>query len=209
MDTIKPAIEVLRRSEADLREMLSKAASAGDYEIVLRLTSLAKAIAELIVIAKAPSGVTKKAHSAVTRSLRKGTRSKSRRRITAPPGYPRFLRRGDDLVKIGWSKRAKKEYQHKVPRRVLTLVVVAISKMGSNRQLFTTDDFMPVADPDESTQVPGYQTYLCLAWLRHEGLVEQHGRQGYSLPNVADLDHAVEAAWNRLPECCLGGYNDQ
>jgi len=199
MDTIKPAIEVLRRSEADLRAMLSKAASAGDYENVLRLTSLAKAIAELIVIAKAPFETTKKIHSAVTRSFRKGARSKSRRKIAAPPGYPRFLRRGDNLVKIGWSKRAKKEYQHKAPRRVLTLVAAAISKMGANRQLFTTDDFMPVADPDESTQVPGYQTYLCLAWLRHEGLVEQHGRQGYTTSCSAALLSKIEERWQLLP----------
>jgi hypothetical protein len=47
---------------------------------------------------------------------------------------------------------------------------------------------------------PTYQFYVCLAWLRSVGLVVQHGRQGYTVPDPAKLKSAAGAAWTALEE---------
>jgi hypothetical protein len=36
--------------------------------------------------------------------------------------------------------------------------------------------------------------------LKQVGLIEQHGRQGYSIPRLPELSGAVEALWRNLPE---------
>jgi hypothetical protein len=36
--------------------------------------------------------------------------------------YPSFVREGDNLVKIGWSKTQKAEYEHKSPKRLLAVL---------------------------------------------------------------------------------------
>jgi hypothetical protein len=59
------------------------------------------------------------------------------------------------------------------------------------------DKLLPIKDGDGG-EVPGYQAYLCLAWLRATGLVQQHGRQGYTISKKTDLAAAVEGAWEKL-----------
>jgi hypothetical protein len=49
-------------------------------------------------------------------------------------------------------------------------------------------------------EVPSYQAYLVLAWLRKENMITQHGRQGYSLPSAVNLAASVKEQWERLPK---------
>jgi len=112
--------------------------------------------------------------------------------------YPKFLREGVDLVKQGWSRREKKEYEHKAPRNVISLLVDAVVRSGKGGKRFTMEELLPLHQLDDSSEVPSYQAYLSLAWLRTEGLIIQHGRQGYSLPKGADLVSSVEERWQRL-----------
>ena len=53
---------------------------------------------------------------------------------------------------------------------------------------------MPVPD-SAGGEIPSYQVYLTLAWLRHVGAVEKKGRSGYVLRSGLDLD----AIWDRIP----------
>ena len=64
--------------------------------------------------------------------------------------------------------------------------------------LLTTDDFMPLVDPDDASEIPSYQAYLCLAWLRKVGLVTKQGRQGYTVQRPRDLQRLVDESWQRL-----------
>jgi hypothetical protein len=48
-------------------------------------------------------------------------------------------------------------------------------------------------------ELPSYQAYLCLAWLVVAGVLEKHGRQGYTVNAAGDLDAVVESAWQQLP----------
>jgi hypothetical protein len=113
--------------------------------------------------------------------------------------YPKFLRDGEELLKIGWSKREKKVYRHKAPKRVVLLVSEALQQEGLHQKRFVMDQILPIHDPESDSDVPGYQAYLSLAWLRKEKLIIQHGRQGYSLQRDTNLTDAVEERWKLLP----------
>src|SRR5262249_8469960 len=113
--------------------------------------------------------------------------------------YPKFFREGEALVKLGWSKREGKPYEHKAPRKVLRALVQALAGTCLGEGLFDTERLFPLKDPDDRSEVPTYQAYLALAWLRRTGLVVQHGRRGYSLPEGTDLERESDRLWNELP----------
>jgi hypothetical protein len=219
---INRGIDILRECETRLREVLAEAAAAGEYESVLRLTAWAKAVAAL---ASKPGSYGSSAQGAVSvaHDMRLGdsdsalsdtsapvgvevsgtaraqrTRKATGKRKAARSAYPKFLRFKDQLVKIGWSKRDKKEYQHKAPRRVLDCLVDRLLAVGANGAMFTTDELLPLHDPTDGTDVPTYQVYVCLAWLRHENLLRQDGRQGYALADGAAVRAGVETSWQQL-----------
>jgi hypothetical protein len=128
---------------------------------------------------------------------RKGT-AKAGARKKSLTGYPKFIRDGENLVKIGWSKKEKTQYEHKSPKSVLGPLLESLLAAGGDGHRFTTDDVLPLREAGDGTEIPSYQSYLCLAWLRSEELIEQHGRQGYSLPQPDRLAASVEESWERL-----------
>lgn len=177
--TISKAQAALARCESELRTLLAQAASSGDYDSLLTLTSWARTVAAL-----GGEGAA---------SATDAGKSPHRRKARAT-SYPRFERRGDHLVKIGWSKREKAEYEHKAPLESVNIVASAVKKKGSDGRIFQISGLLPCVGPDGETVVPDYQVYLIVAWWRDLGLLDQHGRQGYSIPQPdafpARLDHA-------------------
>jgi hypothetical protein len=125
-------------------------------------------------------------------------RGETHSRKTAGSSYPRFKREGETLVKIGWSKSDRATYEHRSPRDVVARLVAAIKRVAVQDERFTTEDIMPLHD-DQGAELPSYQSYLCLAWLVVAGVLDKHGRQGYTVSAGADLDAAVESAWQQLP----------
>ncbi len=113
--------------------------------------------------------------------------------------YPKFVRDGDVLVKIGWSKKGRTEYEHRAPRIVIDQIVGAIAKLGANGVRFSVEQLLPLLGASDGEGTPNYQTYLCIAWLREQALLEQRGRQGYSSANTARLKHLVDEAWTATP----------
>jgi len=205
MDAIEQAIELIRGCEERLRTLVGEAAAVGYYESVMRLTSWAKSVAALAAIPQGssqaaiatPSNLGARSGDEDRRRLPMASRRQkaSERRSSAKRGYPRFFRRGNELVKAGWSKRAREEYQHKVPGRVLPVVAEAISRAGSNGTLIGTDQFLPLTDPETKLELPEYQVYVVLGWLRSVGLVTKHGRQGYAVAQPIELVTAVRSRW--------------
>ena len=205
-DTIKQAEQIVRDAEAGLRKLTAEAASRGEYDVVCRLASMAQGMAELSCIdpssqpgSDGGSDASEAGHGrrGARRAPQKGRARRKRRQ--KPSGYPKFGRLGDDLVKTGWSRRDKKEYRHKAPKRVVLLVADALLSVGRNGQLITSDDFLPVRDPEDGADVPSYQSYLALGWLVEIGVAHKHGRQGYTLPNPESLRERVEESWRQLP----------
>jgi len=200
-------MEVLRHAEGALRTLVAEAAANGDYASVVRLASWAQTVAGLV---KTAAGGSDQGASAgqpedlPIKAARESSTGQSARKVASRrdsrKAYPRFFRQGDKLVKVGWSKREKKEYQHRAPLTVLTALACALAKIGADGRVFSTDRILPLKDSADNTEIPTYQLYVCLALLKQVGLIDQHGRQGYSIPEVKEFAQAVESAWRQLPE---------
>lgn len=187
--TIDKAIKVLAKCEAELCALVAAAAESGDYDGVMRIASWAKQIAAM---ADGATAATQQG------STEKKPVAESLKRAAIRPAYPRFVRRGDQLVKIGWSKREKSEYEHKAPRQVALALARVATEAGRDGRIFQINTLLPLTNPVDGTEIPDYQVYLVIAWWRSVGLLDQHGRQGYSIPNVNQLNQAVESAWTKL-----------
>jgi len=196
MELIEKAKKELENAEAGLRELLAEAAKAGDYGAVTTLTRWAKEIASLN--GKAPEPARKESATGTKRSKEKS--SKAGKRSSKRKGdYPKFYRRRDKLVRVGRSKKkGKKEYRQNVPKEVVMAVTEAIAKAAAEHDLFQAEDFMPVPDPRDGSELPNYHGYAVLKWLVKEGLVEKQGRQGYTTARPGTLLSDVEEHWKSL-----------
>ncbi|MEY2714610.1 MAG: hypothetical protein RIT24_953 [Planctomycetota bacterium] len=110
-------------------------------------------------------------------------------------GYPKFLRTGSELIKIGWSKKEGQEYVHRVRREYLMATVTRIAQVASTRSPFVMDDLAPVQAGGK--ELPSYLVYVTMKWLCHEGLVEHVGRAGYEV-RTSTLTVDAERAWQGL-----------
>lgn len=190
------AVKLLSDCEASLRRLGANALTSGDYDDADRISDWARAIRAMT----APSPMTSRDgngngtdHSVADRRERKGAKASE---------YPKFFRRGDELVKVGWSKKGRREYHHRAPRQAVDALTSTVKQAGARGKIFTSDDVLPqlkgLSGGDDSA-IPPYQGYLALAWLKHLGLVEQHGRRGgYALVPDRQFDDSIESAWNTL-----------
>ena len=117
------------------------------------------------------------------------------------PAYPKFLREGNALLKLGWSRKRKAEYEHRAPREAVLAVAARVAEVVSTRSRFTVDDLGDVRIAQGEEPISSCQVYLWIAWFRRTGLVLQHGRRGYTLPIAATKFPAkVKSAWGELRE---------
>jgi hypothetical protein len=195
----RAAADLLGQCEREMQRLLAEAVCARDYDAVMRLTGLAKALREMAGSGGEShlTGAAERAWAAPKRACAAAARKSAHR---ASSGYPHFVRRGNSLVKIGWSKREQRPYQHRIARKSLDAVVAAVKRAGAGGKVFTVDNVLPVTDPSDGAPVSDYLVYVGLAWLKQVGLIDQHGRQGYSIPKIEILTETVEAAWQQLPE---------
>jgi hypothetical protein len=218
METKSQAIAIVQRAEGEIRELLLRVAGEGDYEHVALLAEWAQQLRQITNQPGTAKGLTgvlsgfnghaeivKDSQVAAASGSEKGApeRHKARnltRSKTNKANYPRFRRERDELVKIGWSKKQKSEYRHKAPKAVVDSVADGLQKRGAGGERFTFEELLPFRDRETQAELPSYQTYLTLAWLRQENLIVQHGRQGYSLPTNIKLTDAVEERWKLLPK---------
>lgn len=194
MEYRQTALSALRQAEEGLKSAIQQAVSAEDYQAVDELNSWVKAIKALHSSAAViPAGVAPTADTRPVPPVIAAARNKAKQ-------YPKFFRQGDQLVKLGWSKKDRKEYIHKAPRASVIATASSIQKAASGKKVFSADQFLPVLSADGQSEVPGYQAYLSLAWFRALGLVDQKGRQGYSIKTNEPLGVQVEASWKALDE---------
>jgi hypothetical protein len=203
MDPTQEAVQVLRRAEQSLRELLAKTATSGRYDELMRLGDLAKEVATLARRAEdfaSQNGAALLPDPPHSTKPIADTAGNPRRGQTGvnKRGYPRFVRDGETIIKIGWSKTAKAEYEQKAPRRVLTDLVSALAKLATTKKRVTMEQVLPLHDSATGSEVPAYQVYICLAWLRSVGTITQHGRQGYSLAKRDGIEVQANEFWRQL-----------
>ena len=188
---------VLKGAEAQLRALILESATAGEYQEVARLASAADVLARLLKSLDVDRGVDEG-----TSTLEKDPSSTGQalhRRRRSPRLYPRFERDDDKLVKVAWSKRNRTEYEHRAPRGVVDTLLEAISKRKGEGTKFEATDVLPLKD-GARREIPSYQAYLALAWLRQEGIVTKHGRDQYSLKPGSTTPQRILEIWQALPE---------
>lgn len=188
MSTVDRAIDVLRATEETLRSLVSEATAACDYESVVRIAQWAKIVSDL-------RGDDVPSSGCATDESTEPKRKIAPRALKKKDSNPRFYRQGESVIRIAVSKKG--EYQHKAPYAVLIALSDAMVKSGYDGRIFSTDDLLPVKVDD--TEVPAYQAYLAISLIKQVGLIDQHGRQGYSIPQLASFKDAVVAAWKKLP----------
>jgi hypothetical protein len=100
-------------------------------------------------------------------------------------------------VKVAWSKKDRAEYEHRAPRRIVSVLLDAIRHKKGEGAVFESQDILPLMDAGR--EVPSYQAYLAMAWLREEGIIAKNGRNGYILkPSTATMER-IDELWRTLP----------
>ena len=201
MDTIQEISEILGSAERSLATLASDVMKESNYGAAALLIDLAKQVKALAEKARqsldretvpAPATAEKCGGTA-------GPPALHGRRQPKKGEYPKFLREGDSLIKVGWSRSGKAEYEHKAPKKVLALLTAAIGQAAANGKRFTISKVVPLVDPADHSDVPEYQVYAAVAWLRAVGVLKQHGRQGYTLSAKPPFEPLLENHWGELP----------
>ncbi len=199
MSIIQRTESLLAETERNLVGLANEAGAARDYDQATSLIEFARKIKQLGEQFRGPASKVVEAPNPLGSLMKLGPAAeikvpiRSRNKLGQ---YPRFVREGDNLVKIGWSKSQRAEYEHKSPKRLLPVLCESLTSANGKRIMM--DKVLPLKDPATGSVFPDYQSYVCLAWLKLGGLVIQHGRQGYSLPKGIELEKSVETLWANL-----------
>jgi len=177
--------------EERLRALMRTAIDDKDYEDLQTVARWASRVAGIAEENPHPTHV-------VT-SKAKSTRRKTRPKSVSAKGakYPKFARNGDRLVKISWSKTRKSAYTHHAPRQIVLLLMQRMREAAPDDGLIVMASVLPLVD--DGVEVPSYQSYLALAWLRSIGVVAQHGKQGYSIHDADLAPGDLDTEWQCLP----------
>lgn len=204
------AIETLRGAEVALRGIIEAALAAQAYREVAEVAASAEALARLIqeVTGERSTGsalvtMTSQSHEiqADVAGSQQSAANGHRAVWIAPPSskraYPRYMRDDERLVKIAWSKKERKPYEHRAPREIIEGLVEAIRKRKGEGRVFEASDVMPLKSA-AGEDYPSYQSYLALGWLREIGAIRKRGRDGYLLRPGLDLNK-LDELWRALP----------
>lgn len=198
MNNVDQALEAASDAETQVKALIAEAAMAGDYGTLDRLVVAAKAIGEALKAlgddSISPTAPTSESTMSVAKSSAEVEKRKPRKKRKQ---YPKFVRSGNDLVKIGWSKKEKKEYQHKSPRSVLNALSGVLASGPADG---TTTEQLLATTATDGRQIPSYQIYLCIAWLRHSGVIESIGRKSYRIVIADYSTNVLDCLFSELPE---------
>ncbi len=201
MSDLIRAIDLVRNAETGLRDLMQQALEQKRYRDLGEVAPLADTLADLVRRAQSNAESVAVVSSARTAPLNtsasRSVQSKTPSRGTARDEYPRFERDGEKLVKIAWSKKDKREYEHRAPRDAVLRVAERLATDVATRTVFSMDKLMPFKG-DGGSDIPSYQAYLALAWFRELGFVEQRGKEGYAVADGELSIERVQQAWNVL-----------
>lgn len=201
MDLLVQAHEVLAVAEQELRKIASAAVAAGDYDVVVELAQLARGVEAL---RRSCSTDPHSNERALDVDPSAGAQPSNPRDKPKPPlakrrEYPLFFKSGDILVKVGWSKRHKAEYEHRAPLSAVMALVDVLEKRATHTAQFSTENVFPLYD-SKRNDIPGYQGYVALAWLLQIGAIRKEGRQGYQIGLRRPLRELVAEQWRSIPQ---------
>ena len=183
-------LEILSNAEVALLEIVSLAATAGDYSGI----DLARDTAEQVrgirrrMSERGSESNSQKTQKVEKRSSRKRASSKTAAKKT---NYPRFEIHESTLTKVGWSKKKNQEYAHRISRDVFEAVVATLAAAQRRIDGPISTEFVLELLSDSGQVLPSYQAYSVLAFLRSREVIRSSARGAYVIPSgVADRAHA-------------------
>ncbi|GJM25045.1 MAG: hypothetical protein DHS20C16_14600 [Phycisphaerae bacterium] len=199
MDMIQEAKVAVAAAEASLKSIIERGVREHRYAEVAELARIADRLAQLLHVDATTTSLGGESPTRASGSARRATKKRKAKGRTASKPYPRFERDQDKLVKIGWSKKAREEYEHRAPRLAALAFAQHLDRSVSRGKMFAIDDLLPIHD-SVGEEIPSYQVYLTLAWLRNSGAVQKEGRNGYVI-SCDKLDGSMfDLMWDRLPK---------
>jgi hypothetical protein len=196
MNHLEEALTVIERAKNDLLVVITSALKDNKYEEAERILSWLKNFTDIScnntsTLKENNAAISKDLQSHRTRKIQSGNTKTPRTK------YPIFIKRNDNLVKIGWSRKENSPYEHKADMQIIQAVVRKILAVGKNGKIFNSLSFLPVCQ-DNGSPVPDYQAYLVLKWLIASELIQQHGRRGYSINESDRLEKNINNIWEGL-----------
>lgn len=199
MCTVEKAKAVLSDAQSSLRQLMEEGIRHHRYSDVAEIAGLAEGLSRILVGGGSrPSDFISSPASSAAPIVRTEPERKRPAKGKAKPEYPRFERDGDKLVKVGWSKKNKDQYEHRASRETVIGVARHIASRVKAGQVFEVENLLPVPD-SANGEVPAYQVYLTLAWLRSEGAVEKKGRDGHVLRDASIAVGGLDRLWEEVP----------
>jgi len=213
MEQMNALQDCLEQAREIAKRLISEASASNDFATVTRVGAIAERVDQIIAEAAfggGPSEVSgnhssnggiavdvlgaastlKAVHNAASGTT-KPARSKNY--------LPTFLLEGTDLVKVGQSRSSPDLYEHRAPRSLVESVVKAVKTAGGAGKRFGADVVLKQVGSGQATgNIPAYQVYVALAWLKWSGLIIQHGRQGYTVALPRKFGELVWSAWDQL-----------
>lgn len=171
--------KILTDAEAAVLKVLSDAAAAGDYAAIDHARALAEKLRNLHQgLGKSDIG---KRESVGRGPARPTTRKRQlKKRSGKKKGYPKFEFRDGSLYKLGWSRKKNDEYVHRVPVAAVKIVSDALQGFTGTADPVSSEQILE-SDPVKGN-IPSYQVYIVLAFLKDKGLIKAVGRDGFQLP---------------------------
>jgi hypothetical protein len=192
------AVSILDRAHADMRRLIDECLAAESYEEVAAVAAIASRLVHARLDGDAPNSMPNRDRRTegwtVPTAFGDGAEVISGARETRSE-YPRFERDGERLVKIGWSKKDRQSYEHRAP---YSAIVAVYEALRNTKGSFTMDQILPLKDSDGG-DIPSYQSYMIVAWLRQRGVVERNGNDGYTIHRDRLSRDAANTMWQSLP----------
>jgi len=191
-------LEILNKAEEELREAIAEAARSGDYRAVEVGRNVAVNIKELCERISGNGQITSKSAS-ITKETEAKSQKKRKKvsRRSKPAGLPRFEVSNGSLYKIGWSKKQRSEYSHKVPRSAYDAIAISMTKLANEGTgPFAAEAVIEKLNASTEDTIPSYQVYVVLAALRSLDAIRQVGREGYNIP--IDISEKASNVWREL-----------
>ena len=203
---LEKALGILSEAEQALTTLMREGLEAQRYDDVAAVAAVTQRLTDLIGSLENGAPKVKKLGSSKSRTRSKrnsaaeATPPETRNFRGVPSGpYPRFAKHGDRLVKVGWSRKERQEYEHRAHSKVLWVFAGVVRDRPQATDSFTMDDLLPLVDAS-GKEIPSYQAYLALAWLRSVEAITKDGRDGYRADLVKLSDENLKALWESVSE---------
>ena len=198
--TASTVAKLLSEAEARLMQVISEAALASEYDLSTAASSVARDIQK--ITGMLPDAKPVDALPVNNESITKPTQthyddSKRSKPKHQKADYPRFKIQNSVLIRIGWSKKFKREYLHKVSYNIFPRVTRAMRDVaGELDSPVTAEDIIEHLENSSDESTPSYQVYIVLGFLKQKECIEQVGREGYRIPRP--IEEIASEAWNAV-----------